>query len=84
MWAHKESNQSEHKAIKRAQIRCTLSGAIANEELLLEQQLFRGYSAGAARAEEFRDGYEEMNREEQQIEYGFDGSTLANLRKTAQ
>jgi hypothetical protein len=38
VWTHKEGNHSEHKAIERGEIRGTLSGTIADDELLLEQQ----------------------------------------------
>jgi hypothetical protein len=37
MWAHKEGSRPEHKAIEHGEIRRTLSGAIADHELMLEQ-----------------------------------------------
>ena len=42
-----------------------LSGTIADENLLLEQQRLGGNSTGATRAEQFREGDEQVDREEQ-------------------
>ena len=80
--AHKKSNQSEHKAIERAEIRGTLPGAIAKDELLLEQQRYRGYRADAARTEKFREGYEHVNCEEHKIAHELHVITQSNIRKT--
>jgi hypothetical protein len=82
MWAHKEGGQSEHKAIERSEIRGTLSGAIADQELMLEQQRLRSDTAGAARAEEFREGDQQVDRQEKQIAHESNVITSANLRKT--
>ena len=67
MWAHKEGSQPEHKAIEHGEIRRTLSGAIADQELMFEQEQFSCDLARAARAEEFRKGHEQMDRQEEQI-----------------
>src|SRR3984893_14754801 len=67
MWAHEEGGQPEHKAIERSEIRRTLSGAIADQELMLEQERLSCDPAHAARAEEFREGNEQMDRQEEQI-----------------
>ena len=53
MWAHKEGRQPEPKAIEHGEIRRTLSGAIADQELMFEQERFSYDLARAARAEEF-------------------------------
>ena len=53
-----------------------------DEHLLLEQQRLGGHSTGAARAEEFRDGYEKVNREEQQIAHGAHRITPEIVGKT--
>jgi hypothetical protein len=47
MWAHEEGSQPEHKAIEHGEIRRTLSGAIANQQWMLEQERL---SCDAARA----------------------------------
>jgi hypothetical protein len=79
-----EGGQSEHKAIERGQIRGALSGAITAHELMLEQQRFRGDGADATRAEEFREGDKQMDRQEEQIAHESNIlSPPANLRKTA-
>src|SRR6202047_5449140 len=67
MWAHEEGGQPEHKAIERGEIRRTLSGAIADQELMLEQERLSCDPAHAAGAEEFREGNEQMDRQEKQI-----------------
>ena len=67
MWAHKEGSQPEHKAIEHGEIWRTLSGAIADHELMFEQERFSCDLARAARAEEFREGHEQMDRQEEQI-----------------
>ena len=66
MWAHKEGRQPEHKAIEHGEIRRTLSGAIADQELMFEQERFSYDLARSARAEEFREGHEQMDRQEEQ------------------
>ncbi len=67
MWAHNEGSQPEHKAIEHGEIRRALSGAIADQELMFEQERFSCDLARAARAEEFREGHEQMDRQEEQI-----------------
>src|SRR6266851_3671737 len=83
MWAHEEGGQPEHKAIERGEIRRPLSGAIADQELMLEQERLSGDPARAARAEEFREGNEQMDRQEEQIAHELKIITPANLHKTA-
>jgi hypothetical protein len=83
MWAHKEGSQPEHKAIEHGEVRRTLSGAIADQELMFEQERFSCDLTRAARAEEFREGDEQMVRQEEQIAHGLKIIMPANLRKTA-
>ena len=54
--AHEQRGQSEHEAIDLGEIRRTLSGAITDHELMLEQKRFCGYGAYTARAEQLREG----------------------------
>src|ERR1700687_1573878 len=83
MWAHEEGGQSEHKPIDRCEIRGALSGPIADEQLMFEQQRLRSDTAHAARAEEFGEGDEQVDRQEEQIAHESHVITFANLRKTA-
>ena len=83
MWAHKEGSQPEHKAIEHGEIRRTLSGAIADQELMFEQERFSCDLARAARAEEFREGHEQMDRQEEQIAHELKIIMPADLCKTA-
>ncbi len=83
MWAHEEGCQPEHKAIEHGEIGRTLSGAIADQELMLEQERLSCDLAHAARAEEFCEGNEQMDRQEEQIAHELQIITPANLHKTA-
>jgi hypothetical protein len=74
---------AEHKAIEHGEIRRTLSGAIANQELMFEQERFSYDPARSARAEEFREGHEQMDRQEEQIAHELETIFPANLHKTA-
>ena len=58
MWAYEEGCQPEHKAIEHGEIGRTLSGAIADQELMLEQERLSHNSGCPAGPEEFRDGNE--------------------------
>jgi hypothetical protein len=77
MWAHKEGRQPEHEAIEHGEIRRTLSGAIADQELMFEQERFSCDLARSARAEEFREGHEQMDRQEEHIAHELVGNYLA-------
>ena len=57
--------------------------AIADDDLLLEQEGFRGDGAHAARTEEFCDSYDEVDRQKEQIAHGSHVITPANIHKTA-
>src|ERR1700751_1579175 len=83
MWAHKEGSQPEHKAIEHGEIRRTLSGAIADQELMFEQERFSYDLARSAQTEEFREGHEQMDRQEEQIAHELETTFPANLHKTA-
>src|ERR1700747_1923400 len=83
MWAHKEGSQPEHKAIEHGEIRRTLSGAIADQELMFEQERFSSDPARSARAEEFREGHEQMDHQEEQIAHELETILPATLHKTA-
>src|SRR6202007_921903 len=83
MWAHKEGSQPEHKAIEHGGGRRTLSGASACEGLMFEQERFSYDLARSARAEEFREGHEQMDRQEEQIAHELETILPANLHKTA-
>jgi hypothetical protein len=50
---------------------------------MFEQQRFRGDGTGAARAEEFRKGDEQMDRQEEHISHESNVIRPANFRKTA-
>lgn len=59
--------QPEYKAIEGGQVRGTVSGAAANQQLMLERQGFRGNGANAARTEEFRQCDEQVYGQDDEI-----------------
>jgi hypothetical protein len=58
-------------------------GAIADHELMFEQERVSYDLAPSARAEQFREGHEQMDRQEEQIAHEFETILPANLHKTA-
>ena len=72
--AHEQRGQPEHEAIERGQIRRTLSGAIADEQLMLEQQGFCGDGAYATWAEQLREGDQQVNGEDEEFAHGANGT----------
>ena len=81
--AYEQRGQSEHKSVEVGQIRRALSGTIDDHELMLEQQRFRSDGACATRAEEFRDGDEQVDYQEEQIAHQANRTMTAGTRKTA-
>jgi len=81
--AYEQRGQSEHNLVEAGQIRCALSGTINDHELMLEQQRFRSDGACATRAEEFRDGDEQVDYQEEPIAHQANRSTTAGVHKTA-
>jgi hypothetical protein len=59
------------------------SGAIADQELMPEQERLSCDPAHAARADEFREGNEQMDHQEEHIAHELKIITPANLHKTA-
>ena len=59
--AYEQRGQSEPEAIERRQIRCALPGSIADQKLMFEQKRLCGDGACAARAEQLRDGDQQVD-----------------------
>ena len=68
--AHEQRGQSEHEAIEGGQIRRALSGAIADQQLMLEQQRFCGDGTYATRAEQLREGDQQVDGEDEEFAHG--------------
>ena len=83
MQAHEQGGQPGGNAIERGQIRGALPAAIADQELMLEQQRFCGDGADANRTEECREGEERVNGEEEQFARESNATTNVIMRKTA-
>ena len=82
VWSHEQGGQPEHQAIGRALVRCSLSGTIAHQQLMFERQRFRGNSADATRAKEFRQRDEQVYRQKDQIARKRNVVLFVTLRKT--
>jgi hypothetical protein len=83
MWPHEQGGQPEYKAIEGGQVRGTLSGAAANQQLMLERQGFRGNGAHAARTEEFRQRDKQMCRQKNEVAHDWKVVILVASCKTA-
>jgi hypothetical protein len=67
MWAHEEGRHPEHKAIERSEIGRVSPGPAADQQLMLEQDGLSCNPSHASRAEQFREGNEQMDRQDEQI-----------------
>ena len=81
--AHKQRGQSEHKAIERRQIRCSLPGSIADQKLVFEQQRLRGDGAYATGAEQLRKRDQKMDSEDKEFARRANGTITTGTCKTA-
>jgi hypothetical protein len=75
--AHEQRGEAEEEAIGRSEIGRPLPGAIADEQLVLEQQRLRGDGADAAGAKELRKGDQQVDGKDE------DCSRRANRTITA-
>ena len=62
---HEQRRDPEHKTIKRSEIGRSLSGSIANQQLMLENQGLCGDGAGTTRAEELYESDDQVNRQDE-------------------
>ena len=69
--------------IERRQIRCAVPGSITDQKLMFEQQRLCRYGARASRAEQRRDGDQQVNGEDEDFAHGANGTITARWRKTA-
>jgi hypothetical protein len=60
-----------------------LSGAITDQQLMLKQERFRGYGAYTARAEQLREGHQEVDEEDEEFAHPTNTTITAGPRKTA-
>jgi hypothetical protein len=80
---HKQRTQTEYDPIERGQIRCSLSGSIADQKLMFEQKGLRGDGAYATWAEQLRDGDQQVDDEDEEFARGANATLIASVRKTA-
>jgi hypothetical protein len=81
-WIHKDRDWSEYKATERGQVPGTVSGTIADDDLLREQQGLCGTGAHTAGAEEFFQGDEKVVTQDEQIAHELCVITRGNNHKT--
>lgn len=71
---HEQRCQAEYEAISWREIRRTLSGAIADEQLVLQEQRLGGDCADATWAKQLRKSDEKVDREDDEIAHIANGS----------
>jgi hypothetical protein len=69
-WAHEQRGQSEHHAIEHGQIRSAMVAAIADKQLMLQQQRLRSDGAHATWADEFHKGDQQVDGENEDVAHG--------------
>jgi hypothetical protein len=77
------SGQSEHDAIARREIRCAMSGSIADQNVMFERKRLRGNGAYATRAEQLHEGDQQVDGEDEEFAHGVNATSIASTRKTA-
>jgi hypothetical protein len=82
MLAEEEGRQPERKAIEHGEIGRIPSGAIADWQLVFEQERLSYDPSHATRAEEFGEGNEQMDRQDQHIAQKRKITTSADLHNT--
>ena len=81
--AHEQRGQTEHDAIERREIRCAMSGAIADQDLMLDQKRLCGNGANAIWSEQLRQGDQQANGEDEECAHVVNATIIACTRKTA-
>jgi len=75
--------EGEEEAIGRSEIGRPLPGAIADEQLVLEQQGLGGDGADATGAEELRNGDQQVDGKDEDFSHRVERTITANACKTA-
>jgi hypothetical protein len=83
MRAHEQRGQAEDEAIDGREIGRPLPGAIADEQLVLEQQRLGGDGADATGAQEPREGDQQVDGKDEDLSHRSNRITTADARKTA-
>jgi len=81
--AHEQRGQAEDEAIYGREIGRPLPGAIADEQLMLEQQGLGGDGAHATGAKELREGDQQVNGQDEDVSHRANRITTAGTCKTA-
>ena len=81
--AHEQRGQSEHQAIKGGEIRSAMAGAIADDQLMLQQQRLGSDGTNATWAKEFRERDQQVDGENEEVAHGANRNMTTGPRKTA-
>jgi len=81
--AHEQRREAENEAIDGGEIGRPLPGAIADEQLVLQQQGLRGDGADATGAKELRKGDQQVDGKDDDFSHRANRTTAAGARKTA-
>ena len=83
MRTHEQRGQPEDEAIDESEIGRALPGAIADEQLVPEQQGLGGDGADATGAEELRESDQQVDGKHQDVTHRANRTITAGTRKTA-
>src|SRR6516165_8528012 len=83
MRADEDGSQPEHEAIDHREIRRASPEAIADQQLMFKQERLSRDASRTIRAEQFRQGDEQMDRQDERIAHDWQIITPANLHKAA-
>ena len=81
--AHEQRREAENEAIDRREIGRPLPGAVADEQLVLEQQGLGGDGADATGAEQLCEGDQQVDDKDEDFSHRANRTTAAGARKTA-
>jgi hypothetical protein len=81
--AHEQRGEAENEAIDGREIGRPLPGAVADEQLVLEQQRLGGDGADATGAEERREGDQQVDGKDDDFSLRSNRISTAGARKTA-
>jgi len=81
--AHEQRGQAEDEAIDGCEIGRPLPGAIADEQLVLEQQRLGGDGADAAGAKELREGDQQVDGKDEDLSHRANRTMTASACKAA-
>lgn len=82
-WPYERRNETGNETIDASEIACPLTGAMADQQLMLEEQRLGREGTYPAGAEDLHEGDEQVNAEDESITRGAFATTVAGARQTS-